>query len=102
MPSGAMKRSRKKRLEYQKRREAQNWTRMSYYDKVHVGDLVTSTHEYPAYISSSGNPLSGLVIATADTVEQPPEWGDTYVLWSDAYEPVWEDCGALEVISEGS
>jgi len=42
------------------------------------------------------------VIATADTVEQPPEWGDTHVLWHGADKPAWEDCGALEVISEGS
>ena len=94
MPSGAMKRSRKKWLEYQKRREAHNWTRMSYYDKVHVGDLVGCTLGYTS--------LRGIVIATADTVEQPPEWGDTHVLWHGSHEPVWEDCGALEVVSEGS
>ena len=99
MPSEAMKRSRKKWLEYQKRREEQNWTRMSYYDKVHVGDLVESVKVNGAPYAIS---VSGLVIATADTVEQPPEWGDTHVLWHGNHEPVWEDCGALEVTSEGS
>lgn len=97
MPSGAMKRSRKKWLEYQKRREAHNWTRMSYYDKVHVGDLVE-----PTIYTVGDNKLQGLVIATADTVEHPPEWGDTHVLWNGSHESVWEDCGALEVVSEGS
>ena len=94
MPSEGMKRSRKRWLEYQKRREAHNWTKMSYYDKVRVGDLVGCT--------VGGTPQRGLVIATADTVEHPPEWGDTYVLWNGSHKSVWEDCGALEVVSEGS
>ena len=99
MPSEGMKRSRKRWLEYQKRREAHNWTKMSYYDKVRVGDLVESVKVNGAPYAVS---VSGLVIATADTVEQPPEWGDTHVLWHGADKPAWEDCGALEVISEGS
>ena len=97
MPSGAMKRSRKRWLEYQTRRESHNWTRMSYYDKVHVGDIVE-----PSIYTVGDNKLQGLVIATPDTVEHPPEWGDTHVLWNGSHESVWEDCGALEVVSEGS
>ena len=99
MPSEAMKRSRKRWLEYQKKREAHNWPRMSYYDKVRVGDLVESVKVNGAPYAVS---VSGLVIATADTVEQPPEWGDTHVLWHGNDKPSWEDCGALEVVSEGS
>ena len=98
MPSGAMKRSREKWLEYQKRREAHNWTKMSYFDKVRVGDMVIAVTDGTPYAVS----VSGLVIATADTVEQPPEWGDTHVLWHGEDKPSWEDCGGLEVISEGS
>ena len=99
MPSEGLKRSRKKWLEYQKRREAHNWTKMSYYDKIRVGDLVESVKDNGAPYAVS---VSGLVIATADTVEQPPEWGETHVLWHGKDKPSWEDCGALEVISEGS
>ena len=99
MPSEGTKRSRKRWLEYQKRREAHNWTKMSYYDKVRVGDLVESVKVNGAPYAIS---VSGLVIATADTVEQSPEWGDTHVLWHGHDKPSWEDCGALEVISEGS
>ena len=99
MASEAMKKSRKKALEYLKKREEQNWSRMSYYDKVRVGDLVESVKVNGAPYAVS---VSGLVIATADTVEQPPEWGDTHVLWHGEDKPSWEDCGALEVVSEGS
>ena len=98
MPSEGMKRSRKRWLEYQKRREAHNWTRMSYYDKVRVGDIVEAEHPNV----SVGRKIHGLVVATADTVESPPEWGDTHVLWHGESEPSWEDCGVLEVVSEGS
>ena len=99
MPSEGLKRSRKKWLEYPNGREAHNWTKMSYYDKVRVGDLVESVKVNGAPYAVS---VSGLVIATADTVEQPPGWGDTYVLWHGKDKPSWEDCGTLEVISEGS
>jgi hypothetical protein len=95
MPSNGLKRSQKRWREYQKRRQEQNWSHMAYYDKVHVGDMVE-----PTIYTVGDNKLHGLVIATADTVEHPPEWGDTYVLWSGSHEPAWEDCGALEVISE--
>ena len=98
MPSEAMKRSRKRWLEYQTKREAHNWTRMSYYDKVRVGDIVEAEHPNV----SDPRKIQGLVIATADTVEHPPEWGDTHVLWHGADKPTWEDCGVLEVVSEGS
>ena len=98
MPSEAMKRSRKKWLEYQKKREEQNWSRMSYYDKVRVGDIVEAEHPNVG----EGRKIHGLVVATADTVENPPEWGDTHVLWHGEDKPSWEDCGALEVTSEGS
>jgi len=98
MPSDAMKRSRKRWLEYQTKREAHNWTKMSYYDKVRVGDIVEAEHPNV----SEPRRLQGLVIATADTVEQPPEWGDTHVLWNGNDKPSWEGCGSLEVISEGS
>jgi len=97
MPSGAMKRSREKWLEYQKRREAHNWTKMSYFDKVRVGDMVEA-------LSAEGNKIQGLVVATIDTVGPAfePAWGDTHVLWNGNDKPSWEGCGSLEVISEGS
>jgi hypothetical protein len=92
MPSEGHRRSRKRWLEYQERRESENWSKMSYYDKVHVGDLVRDF----------GN-NRGVVVATADTVErdQEPQWGDTHVLWAGRDAPTWEDCGVLEVVNEG-
>ena len=94
MVSEAMKRSRKKVLEYYKRREETNWTKMSYYDKVHVGDMVEATEW------EKGTGKFGLVVATADTVDHPVEWGDTHVLWNGSSEPTWELSGALKVVSE--
>jgi len=94
MASEAMKRSRKKAVEYLKRREEQGWSKMSYYDKVHVGDMVEATE----WGKSVGK--FGLVVATADTVDFPVEWGDTHVLWHGYTDPTWELSGALEVVSE--
>jgi len=98
MTSNGLKRSQKRWREYQKRRQEQNWSRMAYYDKVRVGDMVEAEH--PNVLVE--RKIYGLVVATADTVEHSPEWGDTHVLWHGEDEPTWEDCGALEVISEGS
>jgi len=94
MASEAMKRSRKKALEYLKKREEQNWSKMSYYDKVHVGDMVEGQE------NGEGNGAFGLVVATADTVDEYIEWGDTHVLWNGHTTPMWELSGALEVVSE--
>ena len=62
MPSNETRRSRKRWLEYQTKREEQNWSKMSYYGKVDVGDLVKD-----AGAAHAGSSLSGLVIATIDT-----------------------------------
>ena len=94
MPSAALKRRRRKWREYQKKRVEQNWSKMSYYDKVHPGDLVEATEW------DKGTGKFGLVVATADTVNHSVEWGDTHVLWNGQAEPTWEHSGALEVISE--
>jgi len=94
MPSERMKRQRKKHRDYLKRREEQGWSKMSYYDKVHVGDMVEATE----WGKSVGK--FGLVVATADTVEYHDGGGDTHVLWNGHVEPTWEHCGALEVVSE--
>jgi len=94
MASEAMKKSRKKALEYLKKREEQNWTKMSYYDKVHVGDMVEATEW------DKGTGKFGLVVATADTIDYDAEWGDTHVLWHGHTDPTWELSGALEVVSE--
>ncbi len=95
MVSAATRRRRKKWLEYQKRREATSWSKMSYYDKVHIGDVVEATEW------DKGTGKFGLVVATADTVDHPVEWGDTHVLWYGTSTPSWELSGALEVVSEG-
>ena len=94
MASAATKRLRNKRTAYLKKREEQGWSKMSYYDKVHVGDIVEQTR----WGKSVGK--FGLVVATADTVDYDVEWGDTLVLWRGSTEPIWDLCGALEVISE--
>ena len=95
MASNETKRSRKRYDAYLKKREEQNWSKMSYYDKVRVGDLVKD-----AGAAHAGSSLSGLVIATIDTVDYFVEWGDTLVLWNGKSEPIWENCESLEVISE--
>ena len=94
MADEVTKRRRKKWLEYQKLREKQGWSKMSYYDKVHVGDMVEGQE------NGEGNGVFGLVVATVDTVDEEIEWGDTHVLWNGHTEPTWEHCGALEVVSE--
>tara|TARA_Y100000296_G_C4985146_1_gene162631 strand:+ start:171 stop:458 length:288 start_codon:yes stop_codon:yes gene_type:complete len=89
----AMKRRRNKWRDYLKKREEQNWSKMSYYDKVHPGDLVEATEW------DKGTGKFGLVVATADTVDYSVAWGDTHVLWSGQSEPTWELSGGLEVVS---
>jgi hypothetical protein len=95
MPSNETKRSRKRYNAWLKKRKEQNWSKMSYYDKVQVGDLVKD-----ALNDQPDSSLSGLVIATIDTVDYFVEWGDTLVLWNGKSEPIWENCESLEVISE--
>ena len=94
MATSPMKRRRNKWRAYLKKREEQGWSKMSYYDKVRVGDMVEGQE------NGEGNGAFGLVVATADTVDEEVEWGDTHVLWNGHTEPTWEHCGALEVVSE--
>ena len=79
-----------------KRREAMRGsrTKMSYYDKVRIGDLVS-------HKDGAGEVFYGLVVSTADTVEWCPPSTDTLVKWNDEEEELWENCALLEVINEG-
>ena len=87
------KRRQKRWREYQKSLPTR--TKMSYYDRVRIGDLVT-------HKNGLGDVFYGLVVATADTVEWCPPSTDTLGKWNGGGEAMWENCALLEVINEGS
>ena len=96
MPSKATIKSRKRWLEYQERRRATNWTKMSYYDYVHIGDLVKFEPD-----SGYDESKVGMVVETADTVKyEPPVGCDTLVHWFGEKKPSWELTSYLAHVEE--
>ena len=86
VPSEGAIRSRNRWREYQERRRATNWTKMSYYDYVDIGDLVKFEPD-----SGYDESKVGLVVETADTVKyEKPDGCDTLVHWFGEEKPSWE------------